>query len=154
MSRNLNLAWLTQKIPKSNIISSFGQQTPFLVMYQIDNNFAREQNLKSEDVIVNLELAGNKTERLETKIFQLELFDTNGIARSVWGYGCDKIMSPYDPVDLRKVRHLFPNLPDSAFYLVPERRIDILLGLNFFGLHPRGDPQMAKNLVAEIISVS
>ena len=35
----------------------------------IDNQFAKEQNLKSEDVIVNLELAGNKTERLETKIF-------------------------------------------------------------------------------------
>ena len=115
----------------------------------IDNQFAKEQNLKSEDVIVNLELAGNKTERLETKIFQLELFDNDGHARSVWGYGCDKIMSPYDPVDLRKVRHLFPNLPESAFRFVPERRIDILLGLNFFGLHPRGDPQMVENLVAE-----
>ena len=30
----------------------------------INNDFAREQGLKSEDVIVNLELAGNKTERL------------------------------------------------------------------------------------------
>ena len=101
----------------------------------IDNSFAAEQGLKSEDVIVNLELAGNKTERLETKMYQLELFDNQGNARSVWGYGCNKIMSPYDPVDLRKVRHLFPNLPDSAFRYIPERRIDILLGLNFFGLH-------------------
>ena len=37
----------------------------------IDNTFAAEQGLKSEDVIVNLELAGNKTERLETRMYQL-----------------------------------------------------------------------------------
>ena len=103
----------------------------------------------SEDVIVNLELAGNKTERLETKIYQLELIDNQGISRSVWGYGCDKIMSPYDPIDLRKVCHLFPTLPACAFTYVPERRIDILLGLNFLGLHPSGDPQVVENLVAE-----
>ena len=58
-------------------------------------------------------------------------------------------MSPYDPIDLRKVRHFFPTLPACAFTCVPERQIDILLGLNFLGLHPRGDPQMVENLVAE-----
>ena len=69
--------------------------------------------------------------------------------RRIWGYGCDKILTPYDPIDLRKVRHLFPDLPDNAFPYIPEKRIDILLGLNFYGLHPRGDHQVVENLAAE-----
>ena len=98
----------------------------------INNDFAREQGLESENVIVNLELAGNVSKRLETKIYHLNLIDNYGSLRRIWGYGCDKILTPYNSIDLRKVRHLFPNLPDSAFTYLPEKRIDILLGLNFF----------------------
>ena len=100
-------------------------------------------------MIVNLELPANKTERLETRIYQLDLYDREGNSRSIWGYGCERIMSPYDSIDLGRIRHLFPDLPDDAFPYVPAKRIDILLGLNFFGLHPRGDSHMVDNLVAE-----
>ena len=115
----------------------------------INNDFAKEQGLESENVIVNLELAGNISKRLETKIYHLNLIDNSGQIRRIWGYGCDKILTPYNPIDLRKVRHLFPQLPDCAFPYVPERRIDVLLGLNYYGLHPRGDHQIVENLAAE-----
>ena len=82
-------------------------------------------------------------------MYQIELFDNTGKAHTIWGYGCSKIMSPYDSVDLRKVRHLFPDLPDEAFQFIPERRIDILLGLNSFGLHPHGGSVAVGNLVAD-----
>ena len=115
----------------------------------IDNDFAREHCLSSENVVVNLELAGSVTKRLETKIYHINHIDNTWKVRTIWGYGCDKILTPYNPIDLRKVRHLFPSLPDNAFPFVPEKRIDILLGLNFYGLHPRGDHQVVENLAAE-----
>ena len=115
----------------------------------INDDFAAEQGLQSTNVVVQLELAANKVEKLDTKIYQLDLYDKDGEKRSIWGYGCPTIMSPYDSIDLRKIRHLFPDLPDSAFRFIPERRIDILLGLNFFGLHPHGSSKSVGNLVAE-----
>ena len=88
----------------------------------IDNEFAQENNLQSENVTVNLELAGNVKKCLETKIYHLNLIDNEGKMRSIWGYDCDKILTPYNPIDLRKVRHLFPTLPESAFQYVPEKK--------------------------------
>ena len=115
----------------------------------INDDFAKEQGLQSTDVTVNLELASNKVETLKTKRYQIELYDNSGKAHLIWGYGCPKIMSPYESVNLKKVRHLFKELPDDAFQSIPEKRIDILLGLNFFGLHPHGGSVVAGNLVAE-----
>ena len=36
------------------------------------------------------------------------------------------------------VRHLFPHISDEVFQPLLKRRIDILIGLNFNGLHPSG----------------
>ena len=91
----------------------------------INNDFALEQGLESENVVVNLELAGNVSKRLETKIYHLNLIDNTGKFRRIWGYGCDKILTPYNPIDLRKVRHLFPDLPDNVFPYIPEKIMDI-----------------------------
>ena len=68
----------------------------------------------------------------DTKIYELELTDLYGKKHSIWGYGID------EPVDLSAVRNLFPHVPSDAFALLPKRRIDILIGINFNGLHPSG----------------
>ena len=86
----------------------------------INDDFAKEQGLQSIDVTVNLELASNKIETLKTKRYQIDLYDNSGKAHTIWGYGCSKIMSPYESIDLRKVRHLFPDIPAEAFQFIPE----------------------------------
>ena len=115
----------------------------------IDHDFAREQGLKSENIVVNLELPGKVFKRLETKVYHIELISNEGQPIEIWGYGSDTILTPYDPIDLRKISHLFPDLPSSLFRVVPEKRIDILLGTDNFSLHPCGDPKVVDNLKAE-----
>ena len=66
------------------------------------------------------------------------MVDMYGKKHSIWGYGIDKIIDPDDPVDLSPVRSLLPHVPDPAFTLMPKRRIDVLVGLNFNSLHPSG----------------
>ena len=56
----------------------------------------------------------------------------------VWGFGVDRIMCPPDPVDLSPVRHLFPHIPSNVFDPLPSKEIDVLVGMNFFSLHPSG----------------
>ena len=64
--------------------------------------------------------------------------ENNGNVHKVWGFGIDTIMDPPAPVNMHAVRHLFPHVPGDVFDPLPTKRIDILMGLNFFSLHPDG----------------
>ena len=70
--------------------------------------------------------------------YEIEVVDNSGKVYPIWGFGMDVIMEPPDPVDLKPVRHLFPHVPDEVFELLPKKPIDLLIGLNFFSLHPDG----------------
>ena len=56
----------------------------------------------------------------------------------MWGFGVDSIMEAPDSVDLHPVRHLFPHIPDNVFDALAKKNIDVLIGMNFFSLHPSG----------------
>ena len=103
----------------------------------INTAFARENNLKSRDASVTMNVVGDK-KKSKTKIYELDLQDMYGKQHSVWGYGIDDIIDPDEPVVLSAVRHLFPHVPSDAFIPLPKKRIDILMGINFNGLHPSG----------------
>ena len=103
----------------------------------INNDFAMEHNLKSKDAFVTMNVV-NDSKQAKTKIYELDLQDMYGKQHSVWGYGIDHIIDPDDPIDLSGIRHLFPHVPSDAFSLLPKRRIDILMGINYNGLHPSG----------------
>ena len=103
----------------------------------INNEFARERNLKSKDAVITIK-AVNQVKRMDVKIYELSLVDMYGKMHHIWGYGIDEIVEPDDPVDLSGVRSLFPHVPDQAFVTLPKRRIDILVGLNYNSLHPYG----------------
>ena len=103
----------------------------------VNNDFARENNLKSRDASVTMKVVGSeKTSKV--KIYELDLQDMYGKQYSIWGYGIDHIIDADEPVDLSAIRNLFPHVPDAAFTPMPKRRIDILMGLNYNSLHPSG----------------
>ena len=103
----------------------------------INNDFARENNLKSREASVTMKVVGDK-KKMDVNIYELDLQDMYGKQYPIWGYGIDSIMEPDDPVDLQPVRALFPHVPDEAFSPLPKKRIDILIGLNYNSLHPNG----------------
>ena len=103
----------------------------------VNNDFAREQKLKSRDAVVTMKVVGH-VKRMTVKLYEFALCDIDGNQYHIWGYGIDNIMEPDEPINLSKVRCLFPHVPDIAFKTLPRKRIDILMGLNYNSLHPCG----------------
>ena len=103
----------------------------------INNDFAKENNLRSRPAAVTMKVVGD-VKKMDVMIYELDLQDMYGKQHSIWGYGIDHIMDPDEPVDLSSVKSLFPHVPDRAFFPLPKRRIDILIGLNYNSLHPYG----------------
>ena len=50
----------------------------------------------------------------------------------------DHIIDEPESQDLKPVRKLFPHAPEEVFEHLPAKPIDVLVGLNYFGLHPNG----------------
>ena len=83
-------------------------------------------------------MVGNKGDPQEGVLYELVLVENDGSKRKVWGFGVETIMEEAEPVDLRPIRHLFPHLPDGVFLPLPKKPVDLLIGNNFFQLHPDG----------------
>ena len=103
-----------------------------------NSEFAVENNLYERDASINLNVAGGGHESLDTKIFETDLVDRKGERHAIWGYGLENIIDPDDPIDLSPVRDQFPHIPEAVFQPLTKKRVDILIGLNFNGLHPSG----------------
>ena len=104
----------------------------------VNNTFAKEQNLRSTEVTYKLSVVGGRDTIEKGVIHEVEITENNGNVHKIWGFGIDTIMDPPTPVNMHAVRHLFPHVPSNVFDPLPTKRIDILMGLNFFSLHPDG----------------
>ena len=83
-------------------------------------------------------------------LYSFEMQDKDGNRVPMWGYGIDKITDPVPPLDMSGIRPLFPHVPEEVFRPLPAKPLDILVGMNFFGLHPDGGTGLdrVKNLKA------
>ena len=104
----------------------------------INNDYAKEQNLRSHEVTYKLAVVGGKETIEKGVIHEIEVVENDGTEHKVWGFGIDTIMEPPEPVDMHVVRHLFPHVHAGVFDSLSKKRIDMLVGLNFFSLHPDG----------------
>ena len=103
----------------------------------VNNEFARENNLKSRPAVVTMKVVGDE-KKMKVNLYELDLQDMYGKQHTIWGYGLDQIMEPDEPINLEPIKHLFPHVPAQAFETLPKKRIDILIGLNYNKLHPEG----------------
>ena len=69
---------------------------------------------------------------------RVKSMETSGLVHKVWGLGVDTIMVAPEPIALHPVRHLFPHVPENVFDTLVKKDIDVLIGMNFFSLHPSG----------------
>ena len=107
----------------------------------VRSEFAKRMKLKSHKVKYKLNTVGKKGEETKIRegvIYEFALVDNLGQHHMVWGFDIDHIIDPPDTVDLQPVRKLFPHVPADVFDPLPSKPIDILMGLNEFGLHPDG----------------
>ena len=104
----------------------------------INNEFAKEQNLTAQPIMYKLFVAGGKETVNKGVMYEVPLIDASGKVTYVWGFGIDVILDPPETVDLEPVRDIFPHVPDVVFSKLPRKRVDVLVGLNKFSLHPDG----------------
>lgn len=104
----------------------------------IRNEFAKEQNFRSQKIKYRLKAMGTKEKVEETEFFIFDIQDNHGVITKVWAFGIDDIMPEPDPVDLQSIRHIFPHLPGIAFESAEKKPINLLIGNNFLSLHPSG----------------
>ena len=114
----------------------------------VAHDYARRNNLRSQKIAFRLDVVGVKGDPQDGVLYELTLVENDGSMRKVWGFGVDTIMDPPEPVNLTPIRHLFPHLPDSVFIPLPRKPVDLLIGNNFFQLHPDGG--QGRNAVGDI----
>ena len=85
-----------------------------------------------------MQVVGKGWEKVKDVMHVFDLVFSNGEKVKVWGYGIDAITDPVAPVDLSEIRSFFPHLPPEAFVSLDRKLLDILVGLNLYGLHPDG----------------
>ena len=98
----------------------------------INDQFAKDSNLRSQNVSYKIDLVGGKQILKKGTIYELEMVENSGKVHKIWGFGIDTIMDTPDIVDLEPVRNLFPHIPDHIFQPLAEKKIDILVGINYF----------------------
>ena len=104
----------------------------------INNEYAKENKMKAKTTSITMNVAGGGKRRIEVNIYDWKFLGRDGKSYPLWGYGIDTIIAEEDTVDPSPVRHLFPHIPESVFQQLGKRRLDILVGLNFFSLFPSG----------------
>ena len=104
----------------------------------ITHDFAKKAKLKSIPAEYYLQVVGKGWELVKDVIYEFNLVKKSGDKVRAWGYGIDVITDPVEPTDLGEVKALFPHIPEEAFVSLDKIPMDILVGMNFFGLHPGG----------------
>ena len=128
---------LLQDVPAGGAVSRLqwdGGANKILVTHE----YAKKAGLLEVPAEYCMQVVGKGWERIKDVMYIFDLETRNGEKIKVWGYGIDAITDAVPPVDLSGVRSLFPHVPPAAFDSLDEKPLDILVGLNFFGLHPGG----------------
>ena len=117
----------------------------------VTNDFARKANLKAIPVEFYMQVVDKGWELKKGNMYVFNLTNRHGKKIEVWGYGIDVITDPIPPTDLSLIKNSFPQVPSEAFENLDEKPLDILIGLNFFGLHPKGGE--GKNAIGNLVAL-
>ena len=102
----------------------------------VTHSFANKNNLQSIPTMYYIKTVGNDWEHRDGCSYMITLTDRFGNKHYIHAFGVDSIGECMEVPDLSTVRELFPDVPDSTFLPQREKEIDVLLGLNQFGLFP------------------
>ena len=134
---------LIQDVPAGNAVTRT-QWDSACNKILVTHNYAKKAGFKEIPAEYYMQVVGKGWDHVKDKIYIFDITDKNGKSMKVWGYGIEKITDPVPPTDLSPVRSLFPHIPDGIFEPLDEKPLDILVGMNFFGLHPSGG--LGKNM--------
>ena len=116
----------------------------------VTHSFAKKAGLKELPAEYCMQVVGKGWETVKGVMYIFDFINRSGEKIKAWGYGIDVISDPVEPTDLTAVRAKFPHVPDAAFISLEKKPLDMLIGLNFLGIHPTGGEGINKagNLLA------
>ena len=97
------------------------------------------QKLKAKSIgkyTLDVTSMGDVQTTYKTKQYEISIRTQSGKIRKVVAFGMDKITGPVSNLDENVLRSLFPNY-DVALLQRKSTSVDLLLGSNYFGLHPK-----------------
>ena len=104
----------------------------------VTHSFAKKAGLKELPAEYCMQVVGKGWETVKGVMYIFDFINRSGEKIKAWGYGIDVISDPVEPTDLTAVRAKFPHVPDAAFISLEKKPLDMLIGLNFLGIHPTG----------------
>ena len=91
---------------------------------------------KLSDVSLNINTVGGSRKEHSSSLYEIPLVTNQRKVVTVKAYSLPKITNPAPPVSREDIKHLFPEFEVSSL-VRPSSDIDILLGSDWFGLHPK-----------------
>ena len=79
---------------------------------------------------------GNVETKYDTRLYEVVLKTKNGADASILAFGMDEITGPVSVLDKSCLKRLFPG-KDPTTLQRSSTQVDILLGCDYFGLHPK-----------------
>ena len=137
IDQHANTLMLLQDVPAGGAIARL-QWDSAANKILVTHDYAKKAGLEEIPAEYCMQVVGKGWEKVKDVMYVFDLEFSNGEKVKVWGYGIDVITDPVEPVDLSKICSLFPHVPQEAFETLDRKPLDILVGLNFFGLHPEG----------------
>ena len=80
---------------------------------------------------------GNSHAQYSTDIYEVDLCSVNGNKVTVYAYGMESITGPVSPLDYNIIQNLFPSIDVGT--IRRGTQVDILLGIDYFGYHPKSE---------------
>ena len=100
----------------------------------VSMRYVRQHNLKGVKVTYDLVTINNTVTQQDTVLYEITLFDRNGVAHTVKAYGIEEICQDTERINVNGIAKLFDVSPNEISR--PRRKVDLLIGNNRAPLHP------------------
>ena len=117
---------------KVTVFCDSGSDTTYITYQAAQRIKAKKLKTYTLDVTT----MGNVEKTYDTAQFQFSLKTVSGKKVEIIAYGMDRITGPVSQLDMRTVSELFPEYDPESLQR-KSTSVDILLGCDYFGLHPK-----------------
>ena len=97
---------------------------------------------RGSKVSLNVTVVGGGHEEYKTNVYEVPLRTKVGRIEKIQAYGLKRITGPLTQLNSELLGKLFPKF-DVDILLRPSKQVDILLGTDYFGLHPKKEVDRA-----------
>lgn len=91
---------------------------------------------KVDKVTLDVTTVGGQQKEYHSAVYEVPLRVSHTQVRKILVYSLAEITGPLSPLDVRVLQTLFPD-SDSSALARPSGKVDLLIGTDYFGLHPK-----------------